>query len=62
MQNGTPHTPQGQPLPADWRAQARARAESAEAAYLNRLQTAWQTKKPEGPAIRACRLMPLGPN
>ena len=60
MLNGTPHTPQGIPLPSDWRAQAPARAKAAEQAYMERLQAAWQAPKNsplvEVRAIRSCRL------
>ena len=61
MLNGTPHVPQGQQLPPNWRADAPARAQAAEAAYLERLQNAWKAPKTtplvEVRAVRSCRLV-----
>jgi hypothetical protein len=43
MKNITVNAQAGRQLPADWKAQAPAKAKAAEAAYLDRVENAWRS-------------------
>jgi len=60
MPNIRIHNQQGQPLPKDWQAMAKQRANAAEAAYVDNIQNAWRSSNQEqsGSIARDSRLKP----
>lgn len=58
----TGHPPTGARLPAQWQAEAAARAAAADAAYLHHIENAWRRPAQTGaqatiPTIQSCRLV-----